>query len=106
MKGQDDQRGRIVRAERFEVVGPHSQEREEGRGRYNGLEETVCSMKFRENIGNPVHADFYNPRGGRITNIDSRKLPVLNWLQLSAQRGVLYKVKILYTFNLKYFMKK
>nr|GFB50940.1 11S globulin subunit beta-like [Tanacetum cinerariifolium] len=37
----------------------------------------------------------YNPRGGRISSLNSHKLPVLNLLQLSAERGVLYKNAVL-----------
>ncbi|KAK2982979.1 hypothetical protein RJ640_013916 [Escallonia rubra] len=100
LQGQDDQRGRIVRAERFQVVShqweDQQQQEEEGQhGRLNGLEETLCQVKLRENIGNPTRADVFNPRGGRISTLNSHKLPILNWLQLSAERGVLYKNAVL-----------
>ncbi|KAE8735966.1 Legumin B [Hibiscus syriacus] len=35
-------------------------------------------------------ADIFNPRGGRITTVNGFNLPILKWLQLSAERGVLY----------------
>ncbi|KAK3041358.1 hypothetical protein RJ639_002339 [Escallonia herrerae] len=100
LQGQDDQRGRIVRAERFQVVShqweDQQQQEEEGQhGRLNGLEETLCQVKLRENIGNPTRADVFNPRGGLISTLNSHKLPILNWLQLSAERGVLYKNAVL-----------
>ncbi|KAI3442096.1 uncharacterized protein J3R85_001689 [Psidium guajava] len=57
----------------------------------NGLEETLCTLRLRENIDNPERADIYNPRGGRITTLNSFSLPILNYVQLSAEKGVLYR---------------
>lgn len=99
MQGKEDDRGMIVRVEKMRMVLPEEteeeEERESRRGRggrgYNGLEETFCSFKIRQNIDNPSSADVYNPRGGRISTINSQTLPILSYLQLSAQRGVLYK---------------
>lgn len=101
LQGREDQRGRIIRVERFDVLSPEFEEREEqrpsrereGRGgsQPNGLEETICTMRLGENLGRPSRADVYNPRGGRISTLNSHKLPILNWLQLSAERGVLYQ---------------
>ncbi|KAK3010547.1 hypothetical protein RJ639_011158 [Escallonia herrerae] len=48
-------------------------------------------MKIKENIANPEHADVYSARGGRISTINSLNLPILRKLQLSAERGVLYR---------------
>ncbi|KAL3812470.1 hypothetical protein ACJIZ3_013738 [Penstemon smallii] len=96
-------RGTIVRAENLRLVLPEysrqeqerereQEEREGGRGgEYNGLEETICSLKIRQNIDHPSRSDVYNPRGGRITSLNSQSLPILSYLQLSAERGVLYK---------------
>ncbi|XP_055811946.1 11S globulin seed storage protein Ana o 2.0101-like [Solanum dulcamara] len=96
LKGREDQRGQIIRAENFDVLSPKFEEEEQphrpGRGSQpNGLEETFCTMRFRENLGRPSRADVYNPRGGRISTLNSHKLPILNWLQLSAEKGVLYQ---------------
>ncbi|KAI3469777.1 hypothetical protein Pfo_026440 [Paulownia fortunei] len=98
LKGRDDQRGRIVRAERFNIVFPGEEEeegRERGQWRANGLEETVCTAKLRENLDEPTRADIYNPRGGRISTLNSQKLPILSWLRLSAEKGVLYRNAIM-----------
>lgn len=95
LKGVDDERGQIVRAEKFNVLLPGE---EEERGQYspaNGLEETLCTAKFRENIDRPTRADVYNPRGGRISTLNSQKLPILKWLGLSAEKGLLYRNAIL-----------
>ncbi|KZV26553.1 legumin B-like [Dorcoceras hygrometricum] len=97
LQSRDDERGVIVRAERLRLVFPeyeeeHERERESGRGGgYNGLEETFCSAKIRENIDHPSRADVYNPRGGRLSSVNSHSLPILSYLRLSAQKGVLYK---------------
>lgn len=96
LKAQDDRRGQIVRAERFNIVFPGEDEeerRERGPWRQaNGLEETLCTAKLRQNLDEPTRADIYNPRGGRISTLNSQKLPILSWLRLSAEKGVLYRV--------------
>ncbi|KAJ4957096.1 hypothetical protein NE237_013879 [Protea cynaroides] len=100
----DDNRGAIVHVERgLEVIRPsrgeEEEEREQGerRGRRfeNGLEETICNARLRENLENPTRADVYSEQGGRISSLNSHKLPILNYLQLSAERGVLYRNAIL-----------
>nr|AAF05770.1 glutelin [Elaeis guineensis] len=91
---RDDTRGEMVRAENgLQVLRPsrmEEEEREESR-RKNGLEETYCSMKIKQNIGDPRRADVFNPRGGRITTLNSEKLPILRFIQMSAERVVLYR---------------
>ncbi|KAI4326563.1 hypothetical protein MLD38_031865 [Melastoma candidum] len=66
-----------------------------GWGRCNGLEETVCSMRLREQIGHPSRADLYTPGAGHISTVDSHNLPILFWLQLSATHGVLHNNALL-----------
>ncbi|KAG8370423.1 hypothetical protein BUALT_Bualt14G0116300 [Buddleja alternifolia] len=104
LQGREDNRGTIVRAERLRLVLPEygreeqEREREQERGRgggYNGLEETFCSLKIRENIDHPTRADVYNPRGGRISTLNSQAFPILSYLRLSAARGILYKNAIM-----------
>ncbi|KAG6384357.1 hypothetical protein SASPL_155834 [Salvia splendens] len=87
-----DERGIIVLAEKLRMVLPDDYESQAPRrGRpYNGLEETFCSHKIKKNLDHPTSADLYNPRTGRISNLNSLSLPILNYLQLSAQRGILY----------------
>jgi len=58
----------------------------------NFFDETVCTLKLHENIADPSRADVFNPRAGRITNVNSLTLPVLKLLHLSAQWVYLYKV--------------
>ncbi|KAL0437366.1 UNVERIFIED_CONTAM: 11S globulin seed storage protein Jug r 4 [Sesamum radiatum] len=101
LQGENDERGHIITVARgLQVISPPFQREEYGRqeeeepyyrGRGNGLEETICSAKLRENIDKPSRADIYNPRAGRFSTINSLTLPILNFLQLSAARGVLYR---------------
>ncbi|KAK4366080.1 hypothetical protein RND71_013960 [Anisodus tanguticus] len=106
LQGQNDMRGHIVNIEQgLRVVRPpFSQEQEEReerqeQGQYgprmNGIEETICSAKVRQNIDNPARADVYNPQAGRFTTVNSFTLPILSFLRLSAARGVLYKNSIM-----------
>ena len=66
-----------------------------GGGGYNGIEETLCTLRLRENIHDPSRADIYNPHAGRISTLNSHNLPVLRWLQLSAEFGRLQRVRAL-----------
>ncbi|XP_073118745.1 11S globulin seed storage protein Ana o 2.0101-like [Henckelia pumila] len=100
LQSKDDERGVIVRAEKLHLSLPEyeeerEREREPGGGGYNGLEETFCTAKIRENIDHPSRADEYNPRGGRLSTVNSHSLPILSYLRLSAQKGVLYKNAIM-----------
>jgi len=60
----------------------------------NGLEETICSARIIENIARPARADLYNPRAGRISDVNSLTLPILRNLRLSAEYVLLYRVCI------------
>ena len=110
LQGQNDQRKNIIKVKgQLEFVSPFSspeerrrqeqweqekqreEQRHQGRGRDNGVEETFCSMRLQENIGNPSHSDIFSPNAGRISTLNSYKLPILSQLQLSAERGVLYQ---------------
>jgi hypothetical protein len=59
----------------------------------NGVEETFCTARLKLNINDPEDADFFNPRAGRITTVNSLNLPILRSVQLSVERGVLYPVR-------------
>lgn len=107
----EDNRGEIVRVEGgLQVLHPSrtreeqtqqqqqqqqeeeesSEERQERqRCERNGLEETFCTMKARQNMAVTTLADYYNPRAGMMTTLNSQKLPILRFIQMSAERGVL-----------------
>ncbi|XP_047950871.1 cocosin 1-like [Salvia hispanica] len=95
LKSEDDFRGQIVRADKFNIVFPGQEEERESRRISNGFEETLCSAKLRLNLDEPSRADIYNPRGGRISTVNSHKLPILNSLRLSAEKGVLHRNAII-----------
>ncbi|CAN1279365.1 Legumin B [Linum perenne] len=101
IKSENDNRGIIVRVEEeLEFLTPEfsQQERESRRGddsRYNGIEETYCTAKLKQNIDDPSRADIFNPRAGRLTTVNRFDLPILRHIQLSAQKGFLYRNAIM-----------
>ncbi|KAJ8458899.1 hypothetical protein OPV22_031825 [Ensete ventricosum] len=62
---------------------------QEGTGCQSNVLEAYCTMKIRQNIGDPLRADYFNPRAGRITTLNSQKLPILRYVQMSAVRALL-----------------
>ncbi|KAK9083240.1 hypothetical protein Scep_029711 [Stephania cephalantha] len=94
VKGRNDYRGHIILVRHgLEMIKPLSyQEEEQQRHQLtNGFEETICTARLRENMANPARADVYNPQAGYIRNVNRLNLPVLGYLYLSAERGVLYR---------------
>ncbi|XP_030507980.1 11S globulin subunit beta [Cannabis sativa] len=95
LQNRDDMRERIVRVrgEDLQIIAPSRIQEEERRhySRDNGLEETFCTLRLRQNIDRPSQADIFNPRGGRLNTLNNYNLPILRFLQLTAERGVLYK---------------
>ena len=92
-RGESEERREDEREERREREAEEREERGERGGRAkNGVEEAVCNLRLKENIEEPSRADVYNPRAGRITTVNSQKLPILRYLQLSAERGSLKSV--------------
>lgn len=100
MQRFNPQKGIIVRVEgKFRVLTPQSEEEEErsrGRGQSgdnsNGLEETLCSMKLRQNIKSGSQADVFNRRAGRLNSVNGYTLPIRNRYQLSMEHTHLYPV--------------
>ncbi|KAM5563483.1 prunin 1 Pru du 6 [Rosa sericea] len=101
LQGQNDNRPQIVRVRgRLDFIQPPQSQQEErqeqgiqrqqGQQGQNGLEETLCNWKIRENIGRPSRADVFSPQAGRISTLNSFKLPILRYLDLSAERGFFY----------------
>ncbi|CAN1180816.1 Legumin B [Linum perenne] len=105
MKNENDNRGIIVRVEeRLQFLTPEFSEEEReyqgGRGsggRYsvNGIDETFCSAKLKQNLNDPSRADVFNPRAGRVTSVNSHNLPILRALRLSVQKVHLYRNAIM-----------
>ena len=95
LQGQRDQRGHIVRVQQdLQIIRPpqsRQEQEQEQRGRGNGFEETICSLKLKENIDNPSLVDFANPQAGKISHLNNHKFPILRHLQLSVARGELQR---------------
>ncbi|KAK6937774.1 Cupin 1 [Dillenia turbinata] len=97
LQNPEDRRGNIVRVEGgLQMSSPtlsrEEQEREDRSGpNVNGLEETICSSRLIETLADPSRADVYNPQAGRLSSLNSYNLPILEFLQLSAEHGKLYK---------------
>nr|BAF47692.1 glycinin A5A4B3 subunit [Glycine soja] len=92
---EDEDQPRKSREWRSKKTQPRRPRQEEPRERgcetRNGVEENICTLKLHENIARPSRADFYNPKAGRISTLNSLTLPALRQFQLSAQYVVLYK---------------
>ncbi|KAH7691127.1 11-S seed storage protein plant protein [Dioscorea alata] len=105
IQSDNDRRGHIVFVQQgFHVSRPARQQQQQECGSNkdekkkmasNTFTDAVCSLRIRENINDPSRADVFTPRGGRITNVNSQKLPILKYLQMSVLRGVLYRNAIL-----------
>ncbi|EAZ05461.1 hypothetical protein OsI_27675 [Oryza sativa Indica Group] len=106
LQGRSDKRGNIVRVRRggLRMLRPATErvtDEEMMRGANaaaaagNGIDEAVCLMKLRENVADPMKADLYTPNGGRITVLNSQKLPVLKLIKMSVNRGVMRRNAIL-----------
>lgn len=106
---ENDYRGGIVKVRgQLQVTRPpwtqsqreyeeDSSEYKGSQGQYggdNGVEETMCTMKLTENIGDASQADIYTQDAGHITTLNSINLPVLRWIKLRAERGLLHRVRI------------
>ncbi|KAK1412618.1 hypothetical protein QVD17_34011 [Tagetes erecta] len=96
LQSKDDKRGHIVMVERgLQVIQPpiRFEPRQEqyapGQGAANGVEETICSGQITYNINDASRADIYNADVGWTNNLNSYKLPILQMVQLGAERGVL-----------------
>ncbi|GER29689.1 11S globulin seed storage protein 2 [Striga asiatica] len=95
---KEKDRGLIVMArERMSFIRPDEEEEEEEqqykygpRQSDNGLEETFCTMKIRTNIENRKDADIYSRQAGKVNTVDRHKLPILQYIDMSAEKGKLY----------------
>ncbi|EYU46456.1 hypothetical protein ABFS82_04G041100 [Erythranthe guttata] len=97
MQTEQQERGlSVIVRERMSFIRPEEeqeQERErEGRRSEddNGLEESFCAMKISTNTENRREADIYSREAGKVHLIDSHKLPILKYMDMSAERGNLY----------------
>ncbi|KAL1350258.1 hypothetical protein HN51_014376 [Arachis hypogaea] len=88
VQGVDDPRGSIIIVEdELETLSPAVEESGNG----NGLDETLCTLRLVHQLAESTDADKYNPRAGFLTALNTPNLPVLQYVQLGVDRGVLYK---------------
>ncbi|XP_054799573.1 glycinin G3-like [Prosopis cineraria] len=105
LRGQNDQReGNIIRVEGglrlsiFKSPSRSSEQEEEQdlqgedeiSGSQNGLEETLCSLRLKQNIGKTTSPDIYDPQAGSLRSVNSLDLPILKSMRLSAEFGSLH----------------
>ncbi|KAA8543368.1 hypothetical protein F0562_021137 [Nyssa sinensis] len=87
---REDERGLIVNArEMMSLIRPdENDENEEEEGKAsNGLEETLCTMRIHQNIDNRRQADVYARQAGSLSIVNQHKLPILRYMDLSAEKG-------------------
>ncbi|OVA02410.1 11-S seed storage protein [Macleaya cordata] len=91
---QEDERGLIVRVkgEGMRMIRPEEEEEYEQsyQSRRNGLDEVYCNMQIRQYLDNPKEADVYSRQAGRLNIVNSQKLRILNYMDMSAEKGNLY----------------
>ncbi|KAH7864329.1 hypothetical protein Vadar_028372 [Vaccinium darrowii] len=85
---RQDERGLIVKVrEGLRMIRPDEREEEE---RSNGIEETWCTMRLHHNVDDRREAEVYSREGGRLNVVNRNKLPILRYLDLSAEKGHLF----------------
>ncbi|CAL1383264.1 unnamed protein product [Linum trigynum] len=83
--GRQGQRGSRFVNENDEKSLPAAADEEQEQE--NGIEEGFCNMKIKHNLERPVQADFFTREAGRINIANRDKLPILGFLDMSAERG-------------------
>ncbi|GKB37546.1 11S globulin precursor [Tanacetum coccineum] len=58
-----------------------------GGGASNGLEEKICSSKILYNLDTQREADIFSRQAGKLNLVNEHKLPILSYLDLSAEKG-------------------
>lgn len=59
----------------------------------NGLEETICNIRINHLLDNPREADVFSLQAGRLNTVNMFKLPILKFLEMSAEKGRLNSVR-------------
>ncbi|KAI3772990.1 hypothetical protein L6452_04186 [Arctium lappa] len=88
-------RGLIVKVQQpMQFITPDEQQLQQPRqqqqrpgGGSNGFEETICSEKLVYNLDNQREADIFSRQAGKLNYVNAHKLPVLSYLDLSAEKG-------------------
>ncbi|KAJ9547965.1 hypothetical protein OSB04_020508 [Centaurea solstitialis] len=67
---------------------PRQQQQRPGGG-LNGIEENICSEKIVYNLDSQREADISSRQAGKLNYVNQHKLPILWYLDLSAEKGYL-----------------
>ena len=88
---QQDQRGFIVNVRGgLSMIRPDEEEEQQQQGKQpNGLEESICTLRMKRNIDNRRDVEVYSRQAGRIVVANAQNLPVLNVVDMSAEKGTL-----------------
>ncbi|GAB4836086.1 hypothetical protein Ancab_001003 [Ancistrocladus abbreviatus] len=98
LQSKDDKRGAVVKVENeleLRMLLKFNNEEEQSKPSGNCLEESICALRFTQNIGDLTQADIYTHEGGWISTASISNLPMLRYIRLSAQRGYLYEGAII-----------
>ncbi|KAL1539686.1 11s globulin seed storage protein 2 [Salvia divinorum] len=94
MQSMEQERGLSVMArESMKYIRPDEDtysRRRESPHNDNGFEETFCTMKIRTNIENQRDADIYSREAGKLKVVDMHRLPILSYIDMSAEKGTLF----------------
>ncbi|KAH6805052.1 hypothetical protein C2S51_029883 [Perilla frutescens var. frutescens] len=94
MQATEEERGLSVMArESMRYIRPEEVKEYSSRRpseQYNGLEESFCSMKILSNLDNTREADVYSRQAGKLNVVDMHKLPILRFIDMSAEKGTLF----------------
>ena len=103
---ESGERGLIVKVEQpMQFVTPEEEQQQwqpqqkrqgqrgqQGGGASNGLEEKICSSKILYNLDTQREADIFSRQAGKLNYVNEHKLPILSYLDLSAEKGHLQQV--------------
>ncbi|CAL5357338.1 unnamed protein product [Camellia sinensis] len=91
MQNQNERGLIVIAQEGMSMIRPDEREEQGEYGfRSNGFKETFCTMRLHQNIDERREADIYSKQAGRINIVNQHKLPILRFLDMSAERGNLY----------------
>lgn len=92
LQEDDNRRGVIVKCqdEMRRMMRPDEDEQEGQRQLVNGLEETLCTTRIRHNLDTQTESDVFSRQAGRVNIVNQHKLPILRYLDMSAEKGHLF----------------
>jgi hypothetical protein len=91
---ENDERGLLVKCQEEMrcIITADEEEEEEWQRRVNGLEETICTTRIRHNTDTRSESDIVSWQAGRVNIVNQHKLPILRYLDMSAEKDHLFPV--------------